>query len=517
MRAAVAVSTAAVLGLVLVLLFSSSWSSSGAHSSKEAPQTPFLALDEKDSEAADDVTVLNFVDRCALGVPSAASWGQNRGRPRIALAFDQFEVEGMTCLQGRRVLRYIPAGGRYPAGHSDRNNRTWKAWWTSIPISPLSEAEVKAILAEKTTRNENGVQVVRFHASLLMLVCPAYQMFHAWFDGAVPGAAFLLHYNGGELLAVPRDVVSMYVDGKPRSLGAENATLMVLRDLGRSARQLLPEDDAVSKKSLDCYCGAVLLGSNFFAAVKVRQEATHYLVRLLYSRFGLPRHGTRRPEVHAAIQRAEHVSAEPLWGSACPSTSNASSTPSGGHRESSSAALRPPRLLLLLRRSSRRLGQAQEIVTMAREIGFCVLPFESESYSSETQLRTARGADMVAGVHGQGLSWMIAMDGSRSGGTAAGCRRVLEFQHWGRQLLRRNDVYVMLAQDCGLHYSRIRPVDVAFGPSVANSAAERKALLKAVFPYDFKGFHDQTVLFDLKSVRVVLEGHYAELMQCLDF
>jgi hypothetical protein len=334
-------------------------------------------------------------------------------------------------------------------------------------------------------------------------------MFHAWFDGAVPGAALLQGYNGGELLRAPRDVVAMYVDGKPRSYGAENTTLLVLRDLGRSARQLLPENDSETAQHADCYCGAALLGSTFFTAAPVRQAATAYLAERLCERFRLPRHGTPRAEVIAAIRAVEMLGPADgqLWETACAATTGAT--------DAVRPLQDPPRLLLLVRKSSRRLGNIDEIVAMARAIGFCVLPFASEDFSATLQFRTARAADMIAGVHGQGLTWMIAVD---SGSVRPGpsCRRVLEFQHWGRKLLRRNDVYVMLSEDLKLVYRKLVPVRVEFGPTVSNPHAERKAMLKAVFPYDFKGFYDQTVFFDLTLVRSVLKEQFAALVACLN-
>ena len=442
-----------------------------------------------------------FPNHCAATLPkSTSAWSQSV-TATVALPHEKFDVLGPVCLRGRSVYRLI-SPHQYNAslassGHSQLllQNRTWKGWWTSIQIPPMSHDELQRLTAPDHSGSGSAVSHVDLHASLLLLVAPAYQMFHAWFDGAVPAASFLMRFDQGSLLSVPRDVVSMYIDGKPRSAGAENATLMVLRELGRSARHLLPEDDAQTQRHVDCYCGAVLLGSNFFANIDVRQSATTFLTKLLYDRFKLPPHGTNPAAVwqEMVASGANHVL---LWQAAC-----------------SIAASAPPRLLLLRRKHTRRLGQCEEIAAIAREVGFCVLVFESEGFTTEVQLRVARLADMIVGVHGQGLSWMIFMDAGQA--PASSCRRVLELQHFGRQLLRRNDVYVMLAQDCRLLYDKLKPVDVQFGKTVANPTAERRGLMKAVFPYDFKGFYDQTVMFDLAAVRRALERHFAELQACL--
>jgi hypothetical protein len=71
----------------------------------------------------------------------------------------------------------------------------------------------------------------------------------------------------------------------------------------------------------------------------------------------------------------------------------------------------------------RFLAQANEIESMARELGFATQRIYFEEHSHEAQFTAMRSADVFLSVHGAAFTWMLFLD--TLGGNAF-CRSVIE-------------------------------------------------------------------------------------------
>ena len=445
-------------------------------------------------------TIAAYQKTCST-VFSSLTTGSNGVQPdsTVALPFGSFSAEGgVICMKGRQLYRTESAD----------THTFWNVWGEVILLGgpTLEELVMDHItdqgdvsdLHHSIRRNSHRVEM---HPSLLLLGTPTYHFFHAWFDVALVGAVFMQHFDNGSLLSKPRQGVSLYVDDSPTSKGIEPATVLAMQaGLVDDVRYVANDSqtDEGSTAILHCYCRALLLGMTkttftHLSVAKIRQQGTAALTAKLYMQHKLPPHGNTLMNISdwTAIARQ-------FW---FPELS--------GGRPTESSDLVAPRMLWILRRR-RRVGQVSRHVAAARRIGFRVLVFVPEDHDLLTQLHVSRYADIITGMHGQGLTWMIALDGVG----IPWCRSMVELRHYGRQLPFFNDMFPPMARDLMLRYDAINPYFATFD---ANLPAGQLAwqLETEAFPYYLKGFTDQTAFYYSKETLRVFTLHFKNLERCL--
>jgi hypothetical protein len=160
-----------------------------------------------------------------------------------------------------------------------------------------------------------------------------------------------------------------------------------------------------------------------------------------------------------------------------------------------------PRLLFLLRNKTRIIGNAVELARVATEVGFDVEVMTPEREPVERQARAARYADVMMGIHGQALTWMILMDAVN----ATHCKQVVELRHYGRKLRRVHNVYEVLAADNYVMYRSASAIDATFDPRyVSSQLGEKHIMMRKPFPHRYRGFSWQTAYYSEQEVRHVL-------------
>jgi hypothetical protein len=172
---------------------------------------------------------------------------------------------------------------------------------------------------------------------------------------------------------------------------------------------------------------------------------------------------------------------------------------------------RKPRLLFLLRTKSRYIAHKEDLMQIARDIGFSVHSMAFETETMERQMAAGRYADVVLGTHGAALTSLVMMDTS---GERMLCRSLIEMFHWAP--LGRIVHYQKMAYMVNVSALGVIPVDVAFGKSVANPKKERKLLKSFSYTWSGTGFHDQTSFYNVNMFRERLVEAIRNLKHCPD-
>ncbi|CUG90830.1 membrane-associated protein, putative [Bodo saltans] len=173
-----------------------------------------------------------------------------------------------------------------------------------------------------------------------------------------------------------------------------------------------------------------------------------------------------------------------------------------------------PRLLLILRNKTRRVADGERIALAARTAGFDTAILVAENATALAQAHAARHADVLVAVHGQGLTWMVMMDGV----SIPRCRFVLELRHYGRKLKGVHNVYELLAADQHLRYLGIPPDDVSFDADLLPSWRVSRAklrLARRTFPQTLPEFNAQILHYDLDNMLRVLQHVYRQVAECV--
>ena len=195
-----------------------------------------------------------------------------------------------------------------------------------------------------------------------------------------------------------------------------------------------------------------------------------------------------------------------------------------------------PQLLLISRLTSRQLGNVSQVRALAELAGFEVTVVNLEHKTNKEKALLASTADVVVGVHGQGLTWSVFMDSAvtsiiskSSNNTAAGggdgmmegptkevwmCRSIIELRHFGRKLEGAKNVYQGLARDNKHHYESLYPAEVEFGGKVANPIRARDELLARPVPYGHVAFDDQVVYYNPVKLLNVFKASFHRLKKC---
>lgn len=425
----------------------------------------------------------SFTDNCSVRFDNRVDfpqWGVNH-----TLSSDYLtHGDRVMCTRGRSLYRpYVEEG-------------TW--------FLARGNAVIRTLTPEVLAEAPN----VSWHSSVGVITTPIMSMFHVLNDIVLPLHEILrivfqnvTHPQDAvvPLDSGPLDYVMLHVDGTPRSNGSEEIAVMTMETIvpdGGSLRVLMNDTQTDSDTNVHCYCRTILQPPSSLLLVKnpqsyiyegdpVRRRATGRVKWKINSKLQFLPYGSY------PIPPKEYIT-HGLW-------ANESIDP------------RVPRLLLLLRKSTRLLGNVDEMVTIARSVGFNVMVFTPESHPIPLQARAARYADVMVAVHGQALTWLLMMDGVK----ATSCREVLELQHYGRPFKRVHNVYELLASDSRLKYRRIPPSAVSFDESIENPTEEKRQLNKKSFPHLLRGFFHQTVFFQPEIVHSALSKAFQRVSQCL--
>jgi hypothetical protein len=163
-----------------------------------------------------------------------------------------------------------------------------------------------------------------------------------------------------------------------------------------------------------------------------------------------------------------------------------------------------PRLLMGLR-NVRFLAQANEIESMARELGFATQRIYFEEHSYEAQFTAMRSADVFLSVHGAAFAWTLFLD--TLGGNAF-CRSMIEMMVPIREALI--PFHIHEATLGNMSFFRIRnPMSRFLAPQPHVSK-----ILKDRNPYALLR-EPQVLSYDLEQVRAALQQTLALRRRCL--
>lgn len=248
-----------------------------------------------------------------------------------------------------------------------------------------------------------------------------------------------------------------------------------------------------------------------------RRAATWDMKRKLAASFGLMPYGSSRDASSTSSIAQTELTPYGLWTLSSSSSASAATLRQPGvtadHFASppSRRKTEAPRLLLMLRNKTRLIGEPHIIVELAQRVGFDVHVMTPEFETVAMQVRAARYADVMVGMHGQALTWMAMMDGE----TAPHCRQVIELRHYGRKFRGIHNVYELLAADSYLYYHSILPGDVQFfEKEIGDPEMEKKLLLKKSFPHRLGGFFYQTAYYSKRALHRTLQEAYDAAMIC---
>lgn len=167
---------------------------------------------------------------------------------------------------------------------------------------------------------------------------------------------------------------------------------------------------------------------------------------------------------------------------------------------------------LFIHRTSRLIANASLYAEWMREQGFRVMEVYLERFSAEEQYYFGRYADVIVGMHGLGVGHAMWMER-----LPYACRTVIEFRPWVIQSMPVQ-LSLVLGNSMHFNYKKVIPIDVQFGPEVADPDRERYELLstaRMVNAFQYLSFTHQTALYNSTEVRQLIAEVYQHLMSCL--
>ncbi|CUG90834.1 Hypothetical protein, putative [Bodo saltans] len=325
---------------------------------------------------------------------------------------------------------------------------------------------------------------------------------------------------------LPLDYILLHVDGSLRGTGNDDVALMVLSTLLPNDGELrkLIYDNTARDASVHCYCRAMLQMPTFLitypklATTMIvdgdfeRRRWTEHMKSAINRKFGFLPYGTY-PIPDSAVKSlwtAKDLPPLPTM----PAATNNTSDQLPLTMKPSTTTIRP-RLVVYLRTTTRLIWRVDEMIAMAKAVGFDVLVLFPERYNLTVQATSARYADVVMAIHGAALTWIALLD---TRGRFSHCREVIELCHYGRPFKRVHNVYEVLAADNQLWYTRLAPTGVLFDANVIPGKyqrQEKKLLNKKSFPHELLGFRYQTAVYDMPTIARALQSSFDRVSSCL--
>lgn len=273
--------------------------------------------------------------------------------------------------------------------------------------------------------------------------------------------------------------------------------------VGREARQ--PQAPGTNAAAAVCFCDGLLVTTHNHPFMDVR---VYYGVQDWAARqFGAPAYAEPRSVRAMEALRLAHSAS---WAARFWPVEHIPAASPGATATLPAPPYRPR--ALFIHRTTRLIGNATQYAAWLREFGFHVEEVYMERLSAAQQYHLGRFADVVVGMHGLGIGHAMWMEREPHG-----CRSVIEFRPWVIQSMPLQPLRV-LGQTMKYHFLPILPVDVRFGPSVKDPAAERELLLsmeRVNSAFSYPSFTDQTAYYDDAEVRRVFWAVRQHLARCL--
>jgi hypothetical protein len=154
----------------------------------------------------------------------------------------------------------------------------------------------------------------------------------------------------------------------------------------------------------------------------------------------------------------------------------------------------------------------EQIVRVARDIGFNTAVINPAMEPVQSQVHLARYSDMMMGTHASQMTWQLLMDTEDN---RKYCRRVVELQHYGKPFHGRMNIFEALAADAFLKYIPRQPVFVTFtnDKKVKSPEKEKALLMRRVV--GTAGFRFQKTFYNLTELAAMLRRSFEELTHCL--
>ncbi|KAK7194120.1 hypothetical protein NESM_000325200 [Novymonas esmeraldas] len=436
--------------------------------------------------------------------------------PRHAATASYVATGGPVCLRAGRVY-LTDAALRAGAADFDR---------TELPVSPLSDSLFAASSLPQATATVvpavavllHGVWIANHFVHLVTDALEAlHSTYHTWQDGVlrrIPTQTVLLHQPESnwvdrhgdsrrkmEMSAVLANAFSSPEMGRGSPFNTSFLFETESRQCAAATATAAAADTDTPAPPIVCFCDGLLVTTQ---RLPLLERVNLYGIQDWAARqFRTSPYGTNRSVREMERQRLRH-SLPSSWVTSVwrVGSSNASSSPSSVYA---------PRVLFV-HRTTRLIANASRYAAWMREIGFRVEEVYLETLSAAQQHYLGRYADVVVGMHGLGLGHAMWMERS-----PPGCRTVVEFRPWVHPLMPTQPVLI-LGTAMQFNFVHIAPIDVQFGPSIANPAEERELLLSSermINAFRYPSFTDQTAVYDSAKVWRVFADVRQHLANCL--
>ncbi|AIN96252.1 hypothetical protein LPMP_110560 [Leishmania panamensis] len=265
-----------------------------------------------------------------------------------------------------------------------------------------------------------------------------------------------------------------------------------------ASRETPPRESLATAPTV-CFCDALLVTTHRLPVLK--RDMLYGIQDWAARQFRASPYGVNRSVQKMERLRLQHTSlswTSTLWGF-------------GAYVASPLSPSYRPRALFV-HRTTRLIANASRYAEWMREAGFRVEEVYLENHTAAQQYHLGRYADIVVGMHGLGIGHAMWMERS-----PPRCRTVIEFRPWVIASMPTQPVLI-LERAMQYHFVIIPPIDVCFGPSVANPAEERELLLSAarmVNAFRYPSFTDQIAIYDDERVKRVIADVRQHLERCL--
>ncbi|GET86665.1 hypothetical protein, conserved [Leishmania tarentolae] len=276
------------------------------------------------------------------------------------------------------------------------------------------------------------------------------------------------------------------------------ATLEANATAAMGSQPASPPRQFSTTASTVCFCDGLLMTTHRLPVLE--QDILYGIQDWAARQFRASPYGVNRSVVEMEQLRLQHaslLSVSMLWNI-------------GTLTAASSLSYRPR--VLFVHRTTRLIANASRYAGWMRAAGFRVEEVYLENYTAAQQYHLGRYADLVVGMHGLGICHAMWMERS-----PPRCRTVIEFRPWVIASMLTQPT-LTLEGAMQYHFVAIQPIDVRFGPSVANPAKERELLMspaRMVNAFRYPSFTDQIAIYDDERVKRVIADVRQHLERCL--
>ena len=407
--------------------------------------------------------------KCALRFENMSTWEHdsrsNDFHRRI------MSMRGLVCFDGKRIL--------------SNDTFSWKSGQNQGPIAsePLPDTFERSVELDD-------------HVAIVFPLATIYQTYAEFMVPAYVAMMNLFGGNASKLHRFPRRSVVYENFRYHRTMELEGKWVQGLASKDTSVH-FATSIAALAHDSVQCFCRAMfLVGGEFYSVPETQSVSRGDPLRrdaLQFIKEGIAAHERFLPYGQYPVPPSVFRTQRHYW---TPPLSNALA----------------PRLLLFSRPASRAIGEVEQIVRVARDIGFNTAVINPAMEPVQSQVHLARYSDMMMGTHASQMTWQLLMDTEDN---RKYCRRVVELQHYGKPFQGRMNIFEALAADAFLKYIPRQPVFVTFtnDKKVKSPEKEKALLMRRVV--GTAGFRFQKTFYNLTELAAMLRRSFEELTHCL--